>query len=194
MTTITAPASSLPSDHADLSAGRGWLKRVPLLTGVLAALAGFLTVRGANLSNQAIYHSNQGVLHQARASDAWAEYQANSIKARIVETTLLTAIDTASKDALNTQAKELRVRQPTIRATAEDQEQQRDAELTGGQRRLAEKDLLDYAGMAAQLGIALASVAALTRRRDAFAVGVVCGALGVAITAYAIVVNHFVHA
>jgi hypothetical protein len=164
-----------------------------MLTGVLAALAGFLTVRGANLSNQAIYHSNQGVLHQARASDAWAEYQANSIKARIVETTLLTAADAGAKDALGAQAKELRERQPTIRATAEDQERQRDAELAGGQRRLAEKDLLDYAGMIAQMGIALASVAALTRRRPAFAVGVVCGALGVGITAYAIVVNHFVH-
>jgi hypothetical protein len=192
MTTITAPAASPSPDPIDPSAP-SWLKRVPLLTGVLAALAGFLTVRGANLSNQAIYHSNQGVLHQARASDAWAEYQANSIKARIVETTLLSAIDPATKGALGAQAKDLRERQPPIRVMAEDQERQRDAELAGGQKRLAEKDLLDYAGMVAQMGIALASVAALTRRRPAFSVGVVCGAAGVAITAYAIIANHFVH-
>jgi hypothetical protein len=54
--------------------------------------------------------------------------------------------------------------------------------------------LLDYAGMAAQMGIALASVAALTRRREAFVIGALCGAAGIAITAYAIIANHFVHA
>src|SRR5438477_12047665 len=113
MTTISPPPAGHPaSDNADDPSAPAWLRRVPLLTGVLAALAGFLTVRGANLSNQAIYHSNQGVLHQAQASDAWAEYQANSIKARIAETSLLTATDATVKETLTAQAKDLRDRQP----------------------------------------------------------------------------------
>jgi hypothetical protein len=158
---------------------------------VLAAFAGFLTVRGANLTNQAIYHSGQAVLHQAQASDAWAEYQSASIKARIVETALLSgAADAAGKNSLDAQAKELRDRQPPIKQRAQDQEAQREAELHNSAQRLAQKDLLDYAGMAVQLGIALASVAALTRRAPAFAVGVLCGAIGVAVTGYAIVVGY----
>ncbi len=67
-----------------------WIKHVALLTGVLAAVAGFLlTVRMTILTNDAIYLSNQAILAQTEASDAWAEYQADSIKARIVETQLI---------------------------------------------------------------------------------------------------------
>src|SRR4051812_15648079 len=136
MTTTTERIAPLPA-AANGSSGPPWLKRVPLLTGVLAALAGFLTVRGANLSNQAIYHSNQGVLHQARASDTWAEYQADSIKARIAETSLLAATDPAVKATLSAQAKDLRDRQSPGRELAMTQEHERDAELAFGQQRLA---------------------------------------------------------
>jgi hypothetical protein len=166
------------------------LKRVPLLTGILAAFAGFLAVRSALLTNQAIYHSNQAVLHQAQASDGWAEYQANSVKARIVETALLTTSDAAAKDALGGQAKELRTRQPANMQKAQDQEAKRDLELKESERRLAQKDMLDYAGMAVQLGIAMASVAALTRRAPAFGVGVLCGAIGAGITVYAFIAGY----
>ncbi len=62
------------------ASGPRWMRFIPLLTGILAAAAGFLTVRGADLANQAIYHSNQAVLYQAKASDTWTEYQADSIR------------------------------------------------------------------------------------------------------------------
>ena len=44
--------------------------------------------------------------------------------------------------------------------------------------------MLGYAGMIAQLGIALASVAALVRKRIAFDVGIAAGVIAVGITAY----------
>jgi hypothetical protein len=188
--TTTNPATSPPAPPAGDPAAPAWLKRVPLLTGVLAAFAGFLAVRSAALTNQAIYHSNQAVLHQAQASDAWAEYQANSIKARIVETSLLTAADAAAKDALDGQAKDLRTRQPKNMQKAQDQESQRDAELHASAQRLVQKDRLDYAGMSVQLGIAMASVAALTRRAHAFAIGVLCGAIGAGVTVFALVMGY----
>jgi len=55
---------------------------------------------------------------------------------------------------------------------------------------LAEKDLLGYAGLAAQLGIALASVAALVRRRAAFYAGIAAGTVATAITAYAFAMHY----
>ena len=67
-----------------------------------------------------------------------------------------------------------------------DLEKKRDEQLANGTKRLGEKDLTDYAGVAAQLGIALASVAALTRRRSAFTGGVLAGLAGVVITGYAL--------
>src|ERR1700691_3502137 len=74
------------SASMDALAGIG---QVAVLTGVLAALTGFLTVRATTLTNQAIYESNQAILSQTQASDAWAEYQADSVKAHIVEMQLL---------------------------------------------------------------------------------------------------------
>jgi hypothetical protein len=169
-----------------------WMKRVPLLTGGLAALAGYLTVRGSGLSNEAIYQSNQAVLRQTQASDKWSEYQADSVKARVVETSLDTLAATASAESrqrLTAALDDLRKRQPSLQAAAAALEHERDDLLVGGQRRLAEKGIDDYAGVAAQLAIALASVAALTRRPAAFTAGVVAGLAAVVMTGYALLMH-----
>ena len=164
-----------------------WVKQVALLTGLLAAISGFLVVRSTAVTNNAIYESNQAILSQTEASDAWNEYQADSIKARIVETALATAADLSaeSRAALNKQAADLRDRQPKTKQTATGKTADRDQHLQIGLKWLAEKDLLGYAGLAAQLGIALASVAAMVRWRTPFLVGIGAGAVCIAITVYA---------
>ena len=171
-----------------------WIKRLPMITGVLAGLAGFLTVKQSNLSNDAIYRSNQAVLFQAKASDAWAEYQANSVKKHIDIAAIRTAADPVVKQELETESKALLDRQGPLGDQAKDREMSRDNELRQGQARLEEKDMLSYAGVTAQLAIALASVAALTRSKAAFHVCVGAGALGILITGYAIlgeILRHF---
>ena len=166
-----------------------WVKQVALLTGLLAAISGFLVVRSTAVTNNAIYESNQAILSQTEASDAWNEYQADSIKARVVETALATAADLSaeSRATLNKQAADLRNRQPRVKQTAGDKTADRDQHLQIGLKWLAEKDLLGYAGLAAQLGIALASVAAMVRWRTPFLVGIAAGAVCIAITVYAFV-------
>lgn len=176
--------------------GPPWMKRVPLITGSLAALAGYLTVRGAGLSNEAIYQSNQAVLRQAVASDTWGEYQADSVKARVLEVALATLPPTsppAVRQKLSAEADDLRRRQPSLRDQAKDLERQRDQLLAGGRLRLAEKGLDDYAGVAAQLAIALASVAALTKRPAAFTAGVAVGLVAIALTVWAMLSHFWVH-
>ena len=164
-----------------------WVKQVALLTGLLAAISGFLVVRSTAVTNNAIYESNQAILSQTEASDAWNEYQADSIKARVIETALATAADLSaeSRAALNKQAADLRDRQPKIKQTAADKTADRDQHLQIGLKWLAQKDLLGYAGLAAQLGIALASVAAMVRWRTPFLVGIAAGVVCIVITAYA---------
>jgi len=164
-----------------------WVRQVALLTGLLAAISGFLVVRSTVVTNNAIYESNQAILSQTEASDAWNEYQADSIKARVVETALATAADLSaeSRAALNKQAADLRARQPKIKQTAADKTADRDRHLQTGLKWLATKDLLGYAGLSAQLGIALASVAAMVRWRTPFLVGIAAGAVCIAITVYA---------
>ena len=164
-----------------------WVRQVALLTGLLAAISGFLVVRSTAVTNNAIYESNQAILSQTEASDAWSEYQADSIKARVIETALATAADLSaeSRAALNKQAADLRNRQPKVKQTATDKTADRDLHLQVGFKWLAEKDLLGYAGLAAQLGIALASVAAMVRWRTPFHVGIGAGIVCIAITIYA---------
>jgi hypothetical protein len=184
MTTLTAKAA------ADPAAPR-WMKYVALLTGLLAALGGFLTVRCTNLSNEAIYLSNQAVLMQDQASDAWSEFQANSIKARIVESQMAsTTLPDAQKQEMTQFNEMVRARQPILAEKAKELATAREDFLARAYRRMGEKDLLSYAGMAVQMGIALASVAALTKKRPAFWGGFVAGMIGLAITAYALVTHH----
>jgi Domain of unknown function (DUF4337) len=171
-----------------------WVNYVAMLTGILAALSGFLVVRSTNLTNDAIYESNQAILAQAQASDAWAEYQANSIKARIVETQIMATGSLSANDrkSLADQDEDVRARQPENKKAANDKELARDSHLEAGSKNLADRDLLGYASLAAQLGIALASVAAMVRKRIAFDVGAAVGLVGVAITAY-VFIHHYLN-
>jgi len=80
--------------------------------------------------------------------------------------------------------KEFRDRQPTNKETATSQIKERETHLANGLKHLQQKDMLGYASMIAQLGIALASVAAMVRKRIAFDIGVAAGVVAVGITAY----------
>lgn len=185
--TQKAPAPSKVEDERN-----AWVNHVAVLTGVLAALAGFLTVRTTTFTNNAIYESNQAVLSQTEASDAWAEYQADSIKARMVELQLLpsSTLSRADKSKLSNDDKELRDRQPKLKQEALVKLEQRKAHLDKSMKFLGEKDLLGYAGMAAQLGIALASIAALTRKLVVFHAGIVVGVVSIFLTAYTLISSY----
>ena len=62
----------------------------------------------------------------------------------------------------------------------------RDNHLVQGKGLLATRDLISYANLATQLGIALASVAAMVRVRRAFDAAICVGVIGVAIALYAL--------
>jgi len=167
-----------------------WVKRVALLTGLLAAISGFVTVRSTILTNDAVYASGQAILAQTQSSDNWAEYQADSVKARIVETTLLTtAVAGVNRETLMKEAAELRRRQPPLRATAIAKAADRDRFLAHSAHILAERDWLGYANFIAQIAIALASVAALLKERRVFLAGAVAGLFTIIIVAFAYAIH-----
>jgi hypothetical protein len=70
---VKALAEKLTKREAETGSAPGWVGYVALLTGILAGIAGFLTVRATVLTNNAIYESNQAILAQAQTSDAWNE-------------------------------------------------------------------------------------------------------------------------
>jgi len=164
-----------------------WMKRVAMMTGVLAGLVGFLTVRGNNLSIQANLNSTQAVLHRATASDCWSEYQADSVKKNNAESLAKIAPNDDARASLLRDAKAFEARQAPIAKKATDEEALEKQEMQNSDEKLAVRGLIDYAGMAAQVGIALASIAALTRRQFAYWVGMIAGLIAMGITGYAMV-------
>ena len=165
--------------------------QVAVLTGVLAALTGFLTVRMTTLTNQAIYESGQAILSQTEASDAWSEYQAESIKAHIVEMQILPSspLNANDKAALRKTDEDFRDKQTGLKQAATGKIAERDAHLQTSTKHLAGRDILGYASMAAQMGIALASVAALVHKRPVFYAAAALGGVAVMMTAYVFMVG-----
>src|SRR2546430_17506308 len=87
-TVLESRVDRLEQDAArqEATAGRErWVKWVAATTAVLSALAAFGAVRSQGFANETLFHSNQAVLFQAQASDAWAEFQANSLKRHVNE-------------------------------------------------------------------------------------------------------------
>ena len=76
---------------------------------------------------------------------------------------------------------DFRGRQPALQDRAERLQRQRDQALALSNRSVGDKGALTTAGVLVQAGIALASVAALTRRRAALLAGGLCGAVAVAV-------------
>jgi Domain of unknown function (DUF4337) len=186
---VKALAAKLTGDRASSEPAPRWVAYVAMLTGVLAGVAGFLTVRATTLTNNAIYESNQAILAQAQSSDAWNEYQADSIKARIIETQLAAAgsgLDPQARATLQAQDQDFRARQPKSQSAAQAKAAERDDHLSHGRDYLATRDLVSYASLATELAIALASVAAMVRVRRAFDGAVLVGAVGIGIAAYAL--------
>ena len=64
--------------HAELRPR--WLEFLAVSTALFAVLAAVTSLKAGDTANEALYKANLSVLSQARASDAWSEFQADSLK------------------------------------------------------------------------------------------------------------------
>src|ERR1700722_10940584 len=72
------------SAHAAESGGPMTL-RVTLSIAVMAVIAAFIGALGETEASHTFVEKNDAVLAQARASDTWAEYQAESLKRHVYD-------------------------------------------------------------------------------------------------------------
>lgn len=127
---------------------------------VMAATAGSLeTVEGG----RAITRSSEAVLAQNKATDAWNEYQADSLKRHIYDI----AADTGGvhADAYRRTADQDQRDQDKLRAVALDDEKDRDALMADSARHEQRHHWLTGSATLIEIGIALSTVAIITRRR-----------------------------
>jgi fatty acid desaturase len=160
--------------------GPSWTLALSLSTAIIAVFAAVASLQSGAHANAAILSKNEAVLSQARASDQWSYYQAKGIK--------LVVYASQSEALASTNAEEAK----KLHAEA-DRYKQEQAEIEKGARELeaavaeagkrADESLERHHQFAIavtvfQVAIALAAIAALTRRRVMWFVSLAIGMAG----------------
>jgi hypothetical protein len=150
-------------------------QRIALFSAVLATLGAIVSFLGGHTQNEALYYKNEAVLLKARASDDWAYYQAEDIKAHLIEATHGSAAD----------AVRYKARAQSLRRDAERLDAQSEEANAESVHALAPHTKLAMAMTAIQVAIALGSIAALTHRSWLLWGGGAFAAIGIATVALA---------
>lgn len=143
------------------------------ILAVLAATAGSLETIEAG---GAIIAANHAVLEQNKASDAWSEYQADSLKKHLYGI----AADSGGANAARYRqiADEQKTTQLTIKAHAAESQRARDALLAEEREHEHRHHWLTLSATLLEVGIAVCTVAIITRRRAFWAGSMILGAGG----------------
>jgi hypothetical protein len=158
--------------HAKPNPAPGWLRYLSLATAIIAVFAAVASLESGANSNEAILEKSEAMLNQARASDGWAYFQAKGIKATVSDAVADTlADDRPEKAKLKAEAIRYRGETDEIKKTASELEakvkesNERCDAMMGHHHRFAISVTL------LQIAIALSAIAALTRLRPLWFVG-----------------------
>lgn len=166
--------------HAKPEALPGWLRYLSLSTAMIAVFAAVASLESGSNSNEAILEKSEAMLNQARASDEWAYFQAKGIKATLSEDFAESLADGTMKAKLTDEGKRYRSETAESKARASKLEDdvkegnQRCDALMGHHHRFAISVTL------LQIAIALSAIAALTRRKPLWFLGMAVSAGGLA--------------
>ena len=179
---LAAPAAGPATSFGDAASRRHWVDHAARTTAVLAVLA---AVSSGQYANQ----FSRTILAQAEASDAWSYYQAKSIKRHLVQSQaeLLTAL-AATQPAAATELSKLQANDAAAvkKYEAELAEIKAKAEKIEADKRLHERQGSWFQGafIILQAGVVLCTIASSAKRKELWAIAIVLGVLGLAVTAY----------
>ena len=153
-------------EHAAHTSNAGWLNGVALTSALLAVLAAVTALLAGK-------HANEAMVEQMKSSDQWSYYQAKSIKASVLESKLDTIAALGHEKPEKDMAK--------IEGYRKDQEQisEKAKELEHSSAYHLELHEIFARGVTLfQVAIGIAAIAALTRRRTFWFVGMGFGVIG----------------
>jgi len=165
-------------DEARESSSSRWTLWLSLSTALLAVLAAVASLESGACANDAILDKNDAVLHQSKADDAWAHYQAMSVKAVVYATQ---AESTASADTgrkWRAEAERERGEQKDVKLEAEREEAVVERADAGAEHALHLHHQFAKSVTIFQIAIALAAIAALVRRKPMWWLSLAIGAAG----------------
>lgn len=154
-------------------------QRIALFSAVLATLGAVVSLAGGHTENDTLYFKNEAVLMKARASDLWSYYQAEEIKRHMYDVTGAATPEAARRIA------DYAARARSLRSQAEALDRRSEDADAESQRQMRPHIKLSVAMTFLQVGIALASITALTRRRWLFTGAWIAAGIGVTLAVIA---------
>jgi hypothetical protein len=140
-------------------------QRIALMTAVLSTVGAIVNYASGNAQTEALVLKNESILVQTRASDQWAYYQSKSTKSHIANGLAALATDPAvhqrfidERDLEDKQRREVQRDANRLQAESLRLARESDAKLRPHERLALALGFL-------QIGIALAAITVLTRRR-----------------------------
>ena len=175
------------AEHAEHAAHARdpFIGKVSITIAILAAMAASAGSLETVEGGRAITQSSEAVLAQDKATDSWNEYQADSLKRHMYE--IASASDRPQAAAYEREIGKDREGQARARVKAEAAERDRDARLRESAAHEERHHWLTGAATLIEIGIALSTVAIITKRRAFWFSAVGLGGAGAALFAIAFV-------
>jgi hypothetical protein len=174
-------------EHAEHAAHSGskLLTYVSITIAFLAVLSAVVGSLETVASGQALSQKNEAVLFQARASDSWNEYQANSLKKHLYG---IAADQGGPKaDKYRKTANEKAADEDKIQDEAKSFEKERDAKLKLSETAEDRHHKLTVAATLMHMGIAIATIAIIANRKWPWLASVFLAVAGSAVAIWAYV-------
>jgi uncharacterized protein DUF4337 len=157
-----------------------WIIALSFSTAIIAVFAAIAAMQSGAFSNEALIQKNEAMLAQAKASDQWAYFQAKGIKGAVYATqasTLKTSNPELSADARQ-EADRYSSEQKEISEEAKKFEEEVKARNEDSDKSLEHHHRFAYAVTMFQVAIALSAIAALSRQKFVWILGLAIGLLG----------------
>lgn len=169
------------AEHAEEAAHERdpFISRVSITIAILAVLAATVGSLETVEAGGVITSASEAVLNQDKATDVWGEYQADSLKRHLYGI----AADAGGPKAAQYQgtAKEQGAKQAELKKQAQEDEAERDKLLAASRVHERHHHWLTAAATLLEVGIALCTVAIVTRRRTFWLSSVGLGVLGLVV-------------
>ncbi|HEX3699605.1 MAG TPA: DUF4337 family protein [Phenylobacterium sp.] len=174
------------AEHAEHAAHEHdpFISRVSITVAILAVLAAGVSSLETIEAGGAITSASEAVLSQDRATDLWNEFQADSLKKHIYGLAADAGGPKAAKYGAT--AKEQTGKQAEVRAKALEDETERDKLMAASRLHEHRHHGLTAAATLLEIGIAICTVAIITRRRSFWLGSILLAVAGLALfgTAY----------
>jgi predicted lipoprotein with Yx(FWY)xxD motif len=161
--------------------GEPWIVQLSLSTAIIAVLAAIAALQSGSYANQALADKNDSILAQSRASDLWTYYQAKGIKSIVYQTQAEALPDTKAetiakfKEQGNKQIED----QKELEKQAREQEKIVKEKDESSELLFHKHHQFALSVTVFQVTIAMAAIAALTRRRPIWLVSLAVSLAGI---------------